>query len=124
MTGRRHFGASGAYHEHVPAQPDDWRRMGQERSLIPGTRFAWKNYQAPRADWDHDHCSMCQDKFMDLAGGSNAAQFVSAPPEVLTAGYATTDSFARGEGAEWVCATCYEDFAAEFHWESEEPTAT
>ena len=69
MCGCRRFGASGAYHGHVPAQPDDWRRMGQERSLIPGTRFAWKNYQAPRADWDHDHCSMCQDKFMDPAGG-------------------------------------------------------
>ena len=98
--------------------------MGQERSLIPGTRFAWKDYQAPRPDWDHDHCSMCQAKFMDPAGGSIAAQFVSAHPDVLTAGYATTESFARGEGYEWVCAACYEDFADEFRWESDEPAAS
>jgi hypothetical protein len=104
----------------MPAQPDDWRRMGQEHSLIPGTRFAWKSYQAPRADWDHDHCSMCQDKFM-VPADSNAAESVSTQRDVLTAGYATTASFARGEGYEWVCATCYEDFAEEFRWESEAP---
>lgn len=43
---------------------------------------------------------------------------------LLTAGYATTESFARGKGYEWVCATCHEDFAEEFRWESEEPAAT
>lgn len=119
----RRFGVAGAYDGWVPAQPDDWRRMGQERSLIPGTRFVWQDYQAPRADWDHDHCSMCHEKFMDPAGGSNAAQLVSTQPDVLTAGYATTEAFARGKGYEWVCATCYEDFAEEFRWESEKPAA-
>jgi hypothetical protein len=67
---------------------------------------------------------MCQDKFMDPAGGSNAAPFVRAQPDVLTAGYATTESFARGEGYEWVCARCYADFAEEFRWESEKPPTT
>ena len=61
---------------------------------------------------------------MDPAGGSIAAQFVGAHPDVLTAGHSTTESFARGEGYEWVCAACYEEFADEFRWESDEPTAS
>ncbi|MCG2800093.1 MAG: hypothetical protein L6367_16330 [Cellulomonas sp.] len=102
----------------MPAHPDDWRRMGQEHSLVPGTQFVWKRYRSARGDWDHDHCSMCQAKFMDPAGGSIAVQPASATADVLCAGYTTTESFARGEGYEWVCATCYEDFAVEFRWES------
>lgn len=47
-----------------------------------------------------------------------------APPDVLTAGYATTASFARGEDYEWVCATCYADFAAEFHGETDQQATT
>ncbi len=30
----------------VPASPDDWRRMGQERELPPGTTLTFKGYRA------------------------------------------------------------------------------
>jgi hypothetical protein len=49
----RRFRASDTYHGEMPDHPDDWRRMCQEATLIPGTQFAWKDYRAPRVDGDH-----------------------------------------------------------------------
>ena len=79
--------------------------MGQERVLPPGTEFIQRAYSAPRPAWDHDHCTMCSAKFGD-----------AAMPDALTEGYTTTAAYARGEGYEWVCTDCFEDFSDEFGW--------
>lgn len=98
--------------------------MGQDSSLIPGTRFTWKPYRSLRADWDHDHCAMCQDKFVEPGNSAHAAPSVGAESGPLTSGYATTSLFARGENDEWVCASCYEDFAEEFQREPDTSMTT
>jgi hypothetical protein len=89
---------------------DDWRRMGQEAALPPGTELVRKTYRAPRTSWDHDHCSFCFTKFVP----PDAASHMMEP--VLTEGYTTTDRFERGAAYEWVCLDCFDDFAEEFRW--------
>jgi hypothetical protein len=95
----------------MSAPEDDWRRMGQEASLPPGTRLISKTYQSPRPGWDHDHCSFCSVKFMAAV---DAAQM--AGEDVRTEGYTTTQEFERGADYEWVCFDCFADFSEEFGW--------
>ena len=87
---------------------DDWRRMGQEATLAPGTELVRKTYQPPRPSWDHDHCSFCFGKFV---APDDASRFTE---RVWTEGYATTDRFVRGADYEGVCPDCFADFAEEF----------
>jgi hypothetical protein len=90
---------------------DDWRRMGQEASLTQGTRFVLETYAPPRPDWDHDHCSMCNAKFV-----APAMAAAMSGEDIRTVGYTTTPDFVRGPRYEWVCTECFADFAAEFQW--------
>lgn len=96
------------------APEDDWRRMGQEVVLPPGTRLVRKTYEAPGPGWDHDHCSFCFAEFSSVAARQQAGV------EVRTEGYCTTDAFERGAGYEWICSACFDDFAGEFGWVLEE----
>jgi hypothetical protein len=83
-----------AQEPRVPA--DDWRRRNQERYL-EGKSLAFRKYDPPRPEWDHDHCEFCNAKF-------------SLFPGDLTHGYATTDE------DRWICETCFADFKDEFGW--------
>ena len=82
----------------MPIEPNDWRLMGQERYL-KGRSWTRKPYRKYRADWDHDHCSFCQAKFME-----------PGTPETLHEGYSAQDDYY------WVCSTCFSDFKEMFHW--------
>lgn len=79
------------------ASPDDWRRQGQERYL-KGAKLALKMYHAYRADWDHDHCEFCGEKFSETL------------QDALKEGYATEDNYS------WICRPCFMDFKDEFDW--------
>jgi len=74
----------------------DWRLQGQEEYLA-GAVLTKKAYQAPRPDWDHDHCSFCWTKFSEM-------------PDDLRIGYATQDDYY------WVCERCFIDFRERFQW--------
>ena len=88
------------------AAADDWRRRGQEMVLPKGTEFVRRPYTPYSPRWDHDHCAMCWAKFS--AAGLH---------ESIAEGYATTAAYPRGgEGGEWVCPECFDDFAPEFGW--------
>ncbi len=75
---------------------DDWRIQGQERYLH-GATLVRKQYKAPRADWDHDHCEFCWAKFSKCVNE-------------LEVGYATLDE------RHWICETCFRDFQERFGW--------
>lgn len=90
---------------------DDWRRMGQEAALPPGTQLVRKTYQPRRPGWDHDHCSFCSAKFMAQDEPGQAMG-----DDVHSLGYTTTDNLERGANYEWVCLDCFADFAEEFGW--------
>lgn len=98
----------------VSADPNDWRRMGQERDLPPGTVFLRRSYRALSEAWEHDQCEMCSVKFMDPHFSPGHAEFIREHPEVLTTGLVTQVLERRRE--RWVCTSCYKDFAGEYGW--------
>jgi hypothetical protein len=76
-------------------EPNDWRLTNQQ-NYLKNAELSFDQYVAPSAEWDHDHCVFCWDKFMQ------------GQPDTLTEGYVTTD------GQHWVCEQCFEDFKQEF----------
>jgi hypothetical protein len=88
----------------MPIEPNDWRLMGQERYLR-GRQWLRKSYRKPRPEWDHDHCSFCQAKFME-----------PGTPDTLHEGYSTQDDYY------WVCPLCFSDFKNMFDWSEQTPT--
>lgn len=99
-----------------PAAADDWRRMGQEADLSPGTKLTRKHYRSHSETWEHDHCAFCFVKFMDPNFSDGHREFMEKHPEVLTEGYTTTSEHPRGEDYSWVCEKCVQDFSGEFEW--------
>jgi hypothetical protein len=100
----------------MPAQPDDWRRMGQEDQLR-GAHLTWKRYQALRVDWEHEHCVFCTRKFLDEHYSDWAAeQLRERPDQDLSAGYTTPEQDGHKAGDVWICADCFEDFRDELAW--------
>ena len=83
-------------------ESNDWRLTNQ-LSYLSGEEMAWRRYKQPRPEWDHDHCEFCWAKFAEIAG-----------PEILDAGFVTTDD-------KWVCPTCFEDFKDLFAWQLRVP---
>lgn len=98
----------------VPPAPDDWRRMGQENELPPGTTLVFKSYRARSETWEHEHCRFCFTKFMDPGFSDAHRRFIEEHEDVLTEGFTTTDEHKKGADWHWVCPTCAEDFAGEF----------
>src|SRR5262245_9262078 len=80
----------------------DWRLS--HKDYLQGAILHWEEYMAPSAVWDHDHCEMCWQKFMeeDLPGVEHAGYVTYTPGEVC-----------------WVCQQCFEDLAEEMGWQVE-----
>lgn len=81
-------------------------RLYWGRAFLPGAVFQWEEYFAPSEVWDHDHCGLCGQKFMELDH-----------PDIERCGYVT-----NANGQEWwVCDNCFEDFHEEYGWQVEPP---
>jgi hypothetical protein len=95
----------------VQREPDHWGQGGQEKFFPPGTTLELRPYRTHRPDWDHDHCIFCWAKLMDpgLSEASRAA--VESDPSILTSGYSTGPA-----GGEWVCPSCFDEFAERLGW--------
>lgn len=100
----------------MPAAADDWRRMGQEATLPPGTVLTRKRYHARSETSEHEHCVICAAKFMDPNFSESHRRFIKEHPDVLTEGYTTTGEHRDGADWHWVCPQCFDDFAEEFGW--------
>jgi hypothetical protein len=100
----------------MAAEKDDWRRMGQEGYLPPGTVLVLGSYRARSETWEHNHCEFCGAKFMDPEFSDEHREFIEEYPEILTEGYTTTDAHGRGAEYHWICPRCFEDFTEEFKW--------
>jgi hypothetical protein len=86
----------------MPRDPDFWGQFEQEKVFPPGSILVLQPYRAPRPSWDHDHCIFCWAKFAEQPG-----------PAILVAGYSTVPT-----NHEWVCPSCFEEFADRFAWRS------
>lgn len=81
----------------------DWRAENAEG--LRGQPLRFKVWKKASETWDHDHCVGCWAKFAEFDG-----------PEILKAGFATTESYARGAEYDWVCETCFNELKAELGW--------
>ena len=77
-------------------EPDDWRLQGQEKWLMGATLY-YRQWVAPRPDWDHDHCEFCWETFSPHEGDTPR-------------GYTTHDNY------RWICEQCFRDFRERFGW--------
>src|SRR5262249_20729812 len=80
----------------------DWRLS--DKDYLRGATLHWEDYMAPSETWDHDHCAMCWQKFME-----------AELPGVEQAGYVTYTS----EQQWWICRRCFEDLGEEMGWRIE-----
>jgi hypothetical protein len=103
----------------------DWRLETGEEPWMHGARLRWTRYRPPTDDWDHDHCALCWAKFMDREDVDAVREgylFRPAPdPAILPEEERT--KFHHGHRIvraptddEWICATCFADFAGHFGW--------
>jgi hypothetical protein len=99
----------------VARDTDDWRLTDQE-GYLKDAELTWRRYRARSDTWEHEHCAFCWAKFMDPEYSDGHRRFIEDHPEVLTAGYTTTTAHERGEGYNWICADCLDDFAEAFNW--------
>jgi hypothetical protein len=90
-------------------EPDYWGQDGQDEIFPPGTELELRAYRAPSAEWDHDHCIFCWARFIEASGPQ--AEEIGRDPDSLQVGYT-----AGPEGGEWVCPSCFDEFADRFAW--------
>jgi hypothetical protein len=102
----------------MPASPDDWRRTSP--GAPKGTHFRWREYVAPRPDWDHDHCLFCWAKFVPRS--EEGKEWLGRDSHTIYFdGYATVEP--SEPGCEWVCQRCFNDFSEEMEFVIEGPGA-
>jgi len=80
----------------------DWRLSNKD--FLHETTFHWEEYMAPSETWDHDHCAMCWQTFME-----------AELPGVQQAGYVGYTE----EEVWWICQQCFEDLREEMGWQVE-----
>jgi hypothetical protein len=95
---------------------DDWRLSLGEQEWMYGAKLERRVFTPPTPDWDHEHCALCNEKFME------------APYEALHEGYdervaqhpEAPDGFRSSVSAPtreaWICETCFVDFRERFAW--------
>jgi hypothetical protein len=120
----------------VPADPDDWRRTGQEKHLT-GAVFEHRSFERPyqqglrawrskstgtvaesfsaeppayASDWEEiDPPHSWDHEHCKFCWATFVPAGTSDDPSHLTEGYVS-------EGKHWVCARCFADFRDEFGW--------
>jgi hypothetical protein len=80
----------------------DWRLSNQD--FLREATLHWGEYLAPSESWNHDHCAMCWQKFME-----------ADLPGVQHAGYVTYTE----DDVWWICTQCVEDLREEMGWRIE-----
>lgn len=94
--------------------PDHWGQHRQAEIFPPGTTLELRRYRAPSPEWGHEHCIFCWAKLVDPELSDEYRQLVERDPEILTSGYTA------GDTDQWVCPSCFEEFAARFEWTAQE----
>jgi hypothetical protein len=115
---------------------DDWR-LTWEEDWMYGAQLERRRFEAPSPDWDHEHCVLCQDKFMEppsealheglVHGYDRSRQAPSLERRLRThrdAPEAFSTSVEAPAQKEWICETCFSDFEARFRWTASEAASS
>jgi hypothetical protein len=92
-------------------------------------KLRWTRFRAPSPDWDHEHCVLCGQTFMEIDFDDALREGYLAQPYGATVDISSEeDRTTRGEGLRfvsaptedrWVCPTCFRDFQERFRWSAE-----
>ncbi|HYZ93811.1 MAG TPA: hypothetical protein VFA34_15675 [Actinomycetota bacterium] len=109
---------------------EDWRLTWEDEWMY-AARLQRRAFTAPTPDWDHEHCALCQETFMEpphegvlhegLVWGYDRSREL-VPLDDRTADYPPGGSgrIAKAPTVEqWICETCFEDFKPRFGWSAE-----
>ncbi len=88
---------------------DSDMRWNAHDEYLTGAEFCLQSFGAVGMH-EHEHCEFCWTKFMDPNFSDGHRAFIETNPDVLTRGYASTESWSPGIHKYWVCPTCFEDF--------------
>ncbi|MGZ8688173.1 MAG: hypothetical protein ACXWZP_07070 [Gaiellaceae bacterium] len=95
-----------------------------------GAELERRPFTAPTADWDHEHCILCQATFLEppyeglhegLVHGYDRSREM-APVEERTTALESGGRMVESPIEEhWICETCFADFAERFSWSAVDP---
>jgi len=101
--------------------PEDWRYKNIQ--YLRGSKFRLARYEAPSAEWDHDHCKGCWAKFGSLEGPdilqsgyvTRTPSVESPEPEMVRASKETRwvmipEPEVQGFHSHWLCPKCFGNF--------------
>ena len=90
---------------------------------LEGLSFRLRRYEAPTADWDHDHCCGCYAKFAEFDGPDiqHKGYFTTVPTQQSSEPEFVVNSGDRGLTCireptpgglafRWVCVDCFDEF--------------
>jgi len=100
---------------------------------MEGLAFRLLHYQAPTAEWDHDHCFGCNAKFAEFDDPEiehegycvslPVSESADPPPihDGTNRGIFVKQPSSGGFALHWVCSRCFEDFREELGFKIEAP---
>jgi hypothetical protein len=111
-------------------EEEDWRLGLGEAEWMYGAKLQRRVFTAPTRDWDHEHCVLCQAKFMELphedvlheglVSGYDRSHDLPPMESRLgerpdaPGGFRTSVETPTHE--QWICEQCFEDFKERFRW--------
>jgi hypothetical protein len=109
-------------------EEEDWR-LAWEEDWMNGATLQRRAFTAPTPDWDHEHCVLCQDKFMEppndalhagLVWNYDRSQDAASLEARLIESPDAPSGFQSGVEApteeQWICDECFGDFKTRFGW--------
>ena len=109
-------------------------RLSQIRHM-EGLTFRLVHYEAPSAEWDHDHCSACWATLAEFDGPEiehegyyanvPVTEWIDPPtPPVhdgVNRGIFVREPSSGGFARHWVCSRCFNEFREELGFKIEAP---
>jgi len=108
---------------------DDWRLSLGEQEWMYGAKLERRVFTQPTPDWDHEHCALCNEKFMEApyealhegyVYGDNRTKPMPPLYERVAQHPEAPDGFRSSVSAPtreaWICETCFVDFRERFAW--------
>jgi hypothetical protein len=94
------------------------RTLGFDEALAAAP-LVWRRFRGTER-WDHEHCVICNAKFIDPDLGASYRRWLSEDPQLLTEGYTTSVEPDDADTGDWLCADCFAAYGAELGWVSGE----
>jgi hypothetical protein len=103
---------------------EDWRLTFEEEWMYSAV-LERRTFIPSSPDWDHEHCVLCQDKFMPPPHKALQEGFVHGAERSAEVAMEEERTFPISDSGRivaapteerWICDTCLHDFQPRFRW--------